>query len=286
MTFDVAAWLLVISASAAAGLMVAIAAVRAVASVRRRRAERAHAAVLPLLLEVVDGVDVPLPTGRPEARAMGAAASGLVHKLRGADRDALGAWLGRHGFREVARAGLWSRRPARRAAAIELHLALGEDAGPVVALLRDRDPRVRVSAARALGEAGVVSAVPALVAAATSRTRPVSASAAAMAIVQAGPSSAAALGTAWRSRDPRALRLAADVSGHLGLADARPHLERLLLSPDHVLRTRAALALGRAGSPSSVPALRATARTAAPGSEEARALAESLAALTEPEETP
>lgn len=257
MRYDVAGWMLVVAGAATVLLMVLIALVRVATTIRDRRRERAHASVLPLLLDVTDGVDVSVPARRRDARAMGSAAAALVHKVRGADRAALAAWLREHDYARPALRGLRSRRPARRAEAIELYLALGADPAPVVAMLRDPHSRVRAAAVRALGEAGVVEAIPALAVAVGARRHPVSMSGAAMAIVQAAPSSAEAFGPAWRSHEPRVRRLAIDTSGHLGLADAREHLEEALGASDAVLRTHAALALGRIGSPRSVPALRA-----------------------------
>ena len=92
-----------------------------------------------------------------------------------------------------------------------------------------------------------------------------------MAIISAGPSSAAQLEAAWSSPDPRVRRLAVDASGYLGLADGKDQLERALVDRDGPLRVRAAVALGRIGSPGSLPALRAARERSLPGSAERRA---------------
>lgn len=283
MSSSLAGWLLVASAGATVLLMITIALVRAVTMVVERRRARAHASALPLLLDITDGVDVPLPRAKRDAHALGAAAATLIHKVRGADRADLAAWLSRNGFRDKALRGLRSWRPSRRAAAMELYLALDDDPAPVLALVADRHPRVRTVAVRALGEAGVVDAIPEMIEAAVAE-RGVSTSTAAMAIVQAGPSSARAFGRVWQSSDPRARRLAVDVSGHLALADARPHLERALSAADGTLRTHAALALGQVGSPQSVPALEAALGPVMRGSAEERALLDALDALGSPGE--
>lgn len=278
MRYDVAGWLLVTSAGATVALMILIASVRLRTRRAARRHERERAMALPLLLDITDGVDVPLPRRQRDAQALGAAAAALVHKVRGSDRTGLAAWLRRNGFREEALRGLRSWRPARRAAAVELYLALDDDLDPVLPLVTDPHARVRAVTVRALGEAGAVAAIPAIVAAAGT-SRGVSTSAAAMAVVQTAPSSAAAFGPVWESGDVRARRLAVDVVGHLGLADARPHLERALRSDDPTLRTRAAVALGDVGSPLSVPALEAALGPVIRGSLEERALLDAIAAL-------
>lgn len=285
MRYDVAGWVLVAAAGATVLLLVVIAAVRTSTIVANRRHERERSEVLPLLLEITDGVDVPLPGDRRAARALGTNAAALVHKVRGADRADLAGWLRRNGFREEALRGLRARRPARRAAAAELYLALDDDPGPVLPLLSDTHARVRATVVRALGEAGAVTAIPAIVEAAVA-PRGVSTSTAAMAVVQAGPSSASAFGPVWDSADPRARRLAADVAGHLGLADARLHLERALRSEDQMLRTHAAVALGRVGSPLSVGALETALVVAVRGSVEEHAILDALAALDSPREVP
>lgn len=281
MRYDVAGWVLEATAAATVLLMLLIALVRVVTMVRDRRQARAHATVLPLLLDVTDGEDVPVPRKRSDARAMGTAAAALVHKVRGADRDALATWLRTHDYEPQARRGLRARRPSRRAVAIELYLALGADPAPVVAMLRDKDPRVRSAAARALGEAGVVEAVPAIALAVGARRRPVSRSVAAMAIVQVGPASADAFGVAWASHEPRVQRLVIDTAGHLALADARDRLEEALSSSGSELRAHAATALGRIGSPRSVPALRTALALAEPETAEARAVGRALGLLGE-----
>lgn len=284
MRYDLAGWLLAASAGATVALMIAIALVRAWTRLAERRHERERAMALPLLLEITDGGDVPLPRRRRDARALGTAAASLVHKVRGSDRAALSAWLRRHGFREDALRGLRAWRAARRAAAVELYLALEDDLAPVLPLVTDRHARVRAVTVRALGEAGAAEAIPAIFAAA-GPARGVSTSVAAMAVVQAGPTSAAAFGPVWDSADVRTRRLAVDVAGHLGLADARPHLERALRSDDPTLRTRAAVALAGVGTPQSVPALEAALGPVVRGSDEERALLDALAALDGPQET-
>lgn len=273
-----AAWLLALSAGAAVIMVLIVAAVRVATTVRRRLDARAHGAAMQLLLRVADGEPLPAPSGRRLTEALGRAAAEMVHKVRGGDRQALAEWLTATGYRETAQRRMSSRLATRRARGIELYLAAtsGEHPGPVVDLLRDRHAGVRATAVRALGGCGVEAAVPALVAAVAARRRAVSASAAAMAIMHAAPSSAASLELAWRSGDLRVRRLAVDISGHLGLADARQELEATLTADDAALRTHAARALGSIGSPQSVDALSSALRRAPDASAEAVVLREVL----------
>lgn len=276
-----ATWLLVATAGATALVMLAIAGVRVVTTLRRRRGSRAHRTAMELVLRITDGEAVPVPTTRRLADALALAAAKTVHKVRGADRQALADWLVEAGFQDSALELMSARRATRRARGIELYLAAtsGAAPGPVVPMLRDPHPGVRAAAVRALGASGARDAVPALVAAIGARRRPISASAATMAIVDAAPSSSASLDAAWRSDDPRIRRIAADISGYLELADARAELERALTARDVRLRTHAALALGRIGSPSSIWALRTALRDADPGSPEAHALRGAITAV-------
>lgn len=51
----------------------------------------------------------------------------MTHKVRGADREALGAWLREHGFLEEARRGMSpQRRPAHGAVQLYVAAAPGE----------------------------------------------------------------------------------------------------------------------------------------------------------------
>jgi len=281
MTGSLAWWLVVATAAATVVLLVVIGLAHAVARARRRRQVRTREAVAPLLLDITDGADVPTPTRRREARMLAEAAAALVHKVRGADRDALAAWLEAHGFRDEALAGLRARSAVRRAASIELALAIDDDPAPVLPLVADPHPQVRATAVRMLGAAGHASAIPTIVGAAVSPRRGVSMSVAAMSLVQVGPTSAEAFGAVWTSADPRARRLAVEVTGRLGLADGRRRVEHELGSDDPRLRRSAAEALARIGSPLSTTALEAALARAVPGTEEQRAVREALVTLQE-----
>ncbi len=278
---DATAAMLVAVAAAVVVLMLLIAGTRAGTVLSKRREERARAEVLPIVLAVTDGEDPPLPSGRRLRTMMGQVAASMSHKVRGADREALGAWLREHGFLEEARRGMRSRSAVRRARAVQLYVAAapGGDPGPVVGLLRDPHAGVRAAAVQALGQARAAEALPALVHAVGVRRAGVTMSGAAMAIVQAAPTRADQLDAAWTSPDPRVRRLAVDAAGYLGLADARTRIEEALAGTDATLRLRAAVALGRIGSPASIPALSVARSRAALGSVERREIDAALAQL-------
>ena len=252
-------WALGLTAGAVVLLLLAILVVRWNTTRRRRTQRRRSSQVLPLLLQVIDGEQVDRPRDRGMSSALSTAAADLTHKVRGAERNELAAWLTSHGYREAALAGMHSRRPSRRARSLELYLAAtaGTDAQPVAALLRDPHPRVRAAAARALGDSGAASAVPDLVAAVASRRRTISPSTVAMAIVHAAPTNAAGLQHAWTSPDVAVRTMAADIAGYLGLADARPQIEAQLDPKDPEVHDHAVAALLRIGDPRSLPALTA-----------------------------
>ena len=278
---DATAAMLVAVAGAVVVLMLLIAGTRAWTVLSRRCEQRARAEVLPVVLAVTDGEDPPLPPGRRLRTMMGQVAASMSHKVRGADREALGAWLRAHGFLEEARRGMRSRSAVRRARAVQLYVAAapGGDPGPVVELLRDPHAGVRATAVQALGQARAAEALPALVHAVGARRAGVTMSGVAMAIVQAAPTRADQLDAAWTSPDPRVRRLAVDAAGHLGLADARTRIEEALVDTDPTLRLRAAVALGRIGAPTAVPALSAARSRASLGSVERRAIDAALAQL-------
>lgn len=278
---DATAAMLVAVAGAVVVLMLLIAGTRAWTVLSRRRDQRVRAEVLPVVLAVTDGEDPPMPQGRRLRTMMGQVAASMSHKVRGADREALGAWLREHGFLEEARRGMRSRSAVRRARAVQLYVAAapGGDPGPVVELLRDPHAGVRATAVQALGHAHAVDALPALLHAVAGRRAGVTMSGAAMAIVHAAPTRADHLDAAWTSTDPRVRRLAVDAAGYLGLADARTRIEEALVDTDPTLRLRAAVALGRIGAPTAVPALSAARSRASLGSVERRAIDAALAQL-------
>lgn len=241
-------------------LVAAIVGTRVYWTVRERR--RAVIALLtaPLLMTIVDGEFAVASAQQSRVQlALGERLATMSREVRGTDRSTIALWLTENGYVERARRQMRSRQAPNRAQGVGLYLAATGGLGPepVEALLHDRNARVRSTAARALGSVASTASIPALLAALISPRRPVARSVVAMAIVHMAPKSAADLAPAWTTGDVRVRSLAAEVSGYLGLADARPELELGLLALDRELRLTSARALGRIASPSSLPALRA-----------------------------
>lgn len=274
-------WVLGLTAAATIALALAVLAVRWVTMARRRRRARLRALVAPLVPALLDGQDVARPQGRAAIVALADLAVEMVHKVRGADRAQIAAWLTSHGYRDEALRAMRSRWAPTRAHGVELYLATtsGTEVGPVLELLADPHPRVRAAVVRSLGASAAREAVPALLGCVAAGPRAVPVSAAVMAIVHAAPSSAAALEAAWDHPDPRVVRTAAEVARHLALADARVPLERLVVAhPDPRVRSAAVAALGAFADPRSRRALEAGV-AAGRGRREVAALRDALAAL-------
>ncbi|GIG55251.1 HEAT repeat domain-containing protein [Demequina activiva] len=197
------------------------------------------------------------PRGPLRQRAVADTAMRLSSKLRGADRAALANWLQSHGYRQRAVEMMRSSFAIRRARGTRLFVAAlcDRETGPLLELLEDRDARVRAAAARALGQCGISTAVPFLVRAAQSGTRPLPVSVAAMSIIHTAPRSARGLGLAWDSDNPAIAAMAAEVAGFLHLTDARVRIERLLVAGDSPVVVSAATALQRLGDPRSTDAI-------------------------------
>jgi hypothetical protein len=191
----------------------------------------------------------------------------LLRKVRGESRQVLVALVVAKGTMERMRRQ--SRRPGavRRAHAAELLGLLGQaDAGAdLVRLLDDRDPEVRLVAARALGELGDPSAADALLETLL-RTRSVPLRVVARSLARLGPGAGPALVEGLGSSAPLVRAVCSEICGVLGVTAAQTVLLDVIdRDPDDDVRIRAARALGRIGLPSALPALvRATDRSASP----------------------
>ncbi len=269
------------------GLLVLLLVV-AVDSARRAARARRTRRLTPRLHEILDGDPVPRPRGRADAVRLGEMAAEMAMKVRGTDREALADWLRPSGYADRAERAMSSSRPTRRAEGIALALALADDGKPsrIIGLLRDPHPRVRAAAARGLGLLGRTDAVADILRAALGFGRAVTLSAASMAIVRARPRSALVLEPAWDSGDPRVVRLAVEVAGHLGLVHARERIEEALGSRDPALRAAAIPALRRLGDERSIPALTRAGRATTDERERELVLAALSSLGTEPAAPP
>ena len=228
---------------------------------RRSRLARAEAYVRPILYGAMEAggfapAEVDALT-RTQKRALEALARSLLPKLRGQDREALGRLLDQWGAVETARKDRHSKRFHVRAKAGEF---LGDSGSStavrdLIELLHDRDPRVRWSAARALGRLGHPSALSPLLASLEGpRALPVDA--VADAVIQIRSCPVAVLRQGLRSRSVASRAVTVELLGRFqALAAIDDVIERLHDDPSVEVRARAARALGRMSSPRAVEAL-------------------------------
>ncbi|KQX69696.1 HEAT repeat domain-containing protein [Angustibacter sp. Root456] len=183
----------------------------------------------------------------------------MVRKLRGEAREVLVDLLDRRGTIARLTRRLGARGAVRRARSAELLGLLGEHAPRSELerlLLRDRDPEVRIVAARALGEIGDPASAPALLSA-VSGTHTVPMRIVARSLARLGPGAAPALVEAMTSAQAPARAVAAEILGLGGAVTAVGVLSsHALRDPDDDVRIRCARALGRIGVPSALSVLR------------------------------
>jgi HEAT repeat protein len=228
---------------------------------RRSRSSRAQDAVRPVLFGTIDSgvIDVAAlhQLRRTERRALAEQARSLLPQLRGEDHDHLVRLLEHLGAMRTARRQLHSRRSATRARAGRF---LGEAGRPaavddLLRLLHDPVPSVRWSAARSLGRLGHPSAVsPLLGALEGERSIPADVVVQAVAQIRDCPVAVLRQGLSSRSVPVRAVTV--ELLGRFQALAATPDLIGRLRDDSSIeVRTRAAQALGRLGSPRAVDAL-------------------------------
>lgn len=184
--------------------------------------------------------------------------SGLLPKLRGADRSVLVDILRRRGTIQQACQDTRFRTSLRRALSAELLGSAGAVEGiPFVArLLDDRNPQVRLAAVRALGRIGTAEAATALLAHLEQIRPGIPPQPVTMSLLRIGVAAAGPLREALDAKNPRVRRMACEVLGVLGVIPAAGTIERVLHDdPDLGARIGAAQALGRLGLPGSVAEL-------------------------------
>lgn len=246
---------------AAVGCMVAlisavgaIAATRATLNARQRRVlqelERWRPVVLSWTLDGPRGREFPYRTH--ERPGIIRVVTQLLPKVRGADRDALVDVLRRNGVMERAHTDTRSRRSlVRLRAALLMDACAGEVDLPVLTrLLVDRDQQVRHVAARALGRIGSERAIHPLMTGMANGSLPINS--VSMAVTRIGRDAISPLMVWIYSDDPRCRRVAAELLGHLGAAEAVFDVGHALRDPDQQVAAAAACSLGRLGIRSSV----------------------------------
>jgi HEAT repeat protein len=314
---------IIAGAAAAGGLLVFIAACRITRAVAGQRTALADERVRPEVLSVLtgrQGIDALAAARGARGKAVDRVALGFLSEVEGEARERLTRLLDQRGtlgrlLRQSAR-----RRPYQRALAASRlgDLAAASAGNRLAQLIRtDRDPRVRIAAARALGRAQAPDAATALLES-QRRSDPVPAGIVAAALLDLGPRAAPALretiqagqpavspaeqilaaevlgalkdlqaweklATCTQSHDPLMRMTAVRSLGYLGLREPVGIVAgRLVSDEDPVVRTAAAWALGRIRDPASVAALRGG--LADPDHRVASAAAPALAALGTPGE--
>jgi HEAT repeat protein len=181
----------------------------------------------------------------------------MLRKVRGESRQRLVDLVVAQGTVDRMRRRSRGLGAVRRAHAAELLGLLGqlESRDDLVRLLADRDPEVRLVAARALGELGDPTAAGPLLQA-LARDRSVPLRVVARSLARLGPDAASALVAGLASEDAVVRAVCAEISGLLGVTAAQPALFAVMdAERDDDVRIRAARALGRIGLPSALPAL-------------------------------
>jgi hypothetical protein len=181
----------------------------------------------------------------------------LLRKVRGESRQRLVDLVVAQGTVNRMHRRARGLGAVRRAHAAELLGLLGqlESRDDLVRLLGDRDPEVRLVAARALGELGDPTAAGPLLEALTC-DRSVPLRVVARSLARLGPGTASALVDGLTSEDAVARAVCAEISGLLGVTAAQSALLGVMdAERDQDVRIRAARALGRIGLPSALPAL-------------------------------
>jgi HEAT repeat protein len=256
-----------IAAFALVALVIVLVILAAITALRRtsvdaaqRRRLRLEAEIRPQLLHLLANEDPGLtflaPAGRPAGRVLDSIATGLLPKLRGSDRDGVVELLEQRGAVERARKATRSLRGVVRARAGE---QLGDIGLPwtqpaVAALLNDRHPEVRATAARALGKLGDAEAVPSLLRALDRGL--VTPNIVSMAVMRLGLGAIEPLQRGLEDSDTTARVVCSEILGLQGAVSAVPSLAKMAIH-DLQLRVRIAAirALGRIGSPTSLTPL-------------------------------
>jgi hypothetical protein len=259
-----------IAGVAIAALVVVLSAATVLRRYQRQYAERRRARLVEPLRQVLVRL-VTDPTGDDPClehetllrtpprtwRALEPTVIDMLRKVRGDSRDRLVALVVAEGTVERLRRRTRRTGAVRRAHAAELLglMRRPEARDDLVRLLADRDPEVRLVAARALGELGdAAAAAPLLQSLAGPRPVPLRVVARSLARLGSGTGPTLVEGLAADSALARGV--CAEIAGLLGVTAAHAALLDVVdRDADDDVRIRAARALGRIGLPSALPAL-------------------------------
>ena len=190
-------------------------------------------------------------------RALEPTALDLLRKVRGESRQRLVALVVAQGTLERMCRQARGLGAVRRAHAAELLglLCRPEGRDDLVRLLDDRDPEVRLVAARALGELGDPTAAGPLLDSLV-RTRSVPLRVVARSLARLGPTAGTMLVEGLESENALTRAVCAEICGLVGVTAAQSVLLEVMdRDEDDDVRIRAARALGRIGLSSALPAL-------------------------------
>jgi hypothetical protein len=261
-TATILLWVIAAGTALALLLVLLTVSVRAGRRLLDRRRARLEHKVRPRLLEAVAGEGVPedLVTLRgARGRAVDRLAFGYLPQVRGEGHQLLAELLRRRGTeaRVISQANFPSRN-RRATAAARLGLIASADSAVQLADMAARDPsqRVRIVAARGLGNTGRPEAASVLLGLLPEDLVPEGI--VASALLELGPEGAPvlrkALGDDGQGREPERA-MAANTLGLLDEMTAWEELAACLDDPAPAVRINAARALGRLGMPRAAPAL-------------------------------
>ncbi|MCH5670786.1 HEAT repeat domain-containing protein [Streptomyces gilvus] len=245
-------------------LSLLIVCIRGVRVYRQRRRERIAAPVRGLLLQLLcaDEDDQSellhqlTQIDKRTWRALEPSLTALLGKVAGGARTTLISLYELRGAAGDAVAALGSHRAARRGRAAQVlgQLAHRPAVAPLCRLLADRDPEVRLAAARALGRIGDSAAVPHLLEC-LQGPRPVPPGVVMSALVSLGPESQPRVSAGLRM-EPLARAVAIEVLGATGAVSRTSEIARALREdPEIEVQIKAARALGRLGMPEALQPL-------------------------------
>lgn len=255
-------------------LSLLIMAIRAVRTYRQSRRRRIAAPVRGLLLELLcaqedeqsELLDRIAHTDRRTWAALEPTVAAMLGKVSGKARVALIRLYERRGSPAGAVADLRSRNAARRGRAAQVlgRLDHRPAAPSLCRLLDDRDPDVRLAAARALGRIGDPVAVPHLLRS-LHGTRTVPPTTVIAALASLGSDAYSRVAAGLRDPAPLVRAVTIEVLGVTGAIARTPEIVRALREdPDTEVRIRAARALGRLGMPDALEPLLAAIRPGQP----------------------
>ena len=230
---------------------------RIFSAVVERRASEADRVLRPLVVAFLAGDAAQPPLLDAPRRALGELLARYGRLVQGDARDRVAALAAETGLAETLRRRLRARRPWRRSGAARRLGDLGMTSAvpELLALLDDRVRDVRQAVATSLGQLRAAQAVGRLLGSLTDGRIP--ASCVRWALVEIGSDALPGLRATAGYRDPAVRAMAVQLVSRLGDPSDGPWLEAALGDADPRVRVAAARGLGRLGGAPAADALRA-----------------------------